>query len=79
MHHETVTEMLKAWDDGETIWSVELGGLGPGYEQTIQVAAVEFARAGKDMPRTEDDEKDTKAFDMLCRKRLEVLDDSWED
>lgn len=76
MHHETITEMLKAWDDGETIWSVELGGLGPGYEQAIQVAAIEFARAGKDMPRTEDDEKDTHAFDVLCSKRLKALDDS---
>lgn len=41
---ETVTEALARWDAGELLWSVEMGGLGPGYEQAIQVAAVEICR-----------------------------------
>lgn len=42
----TASEMIAAWDRGETIWSLEMGGLGPGYEQAIQTAAVEMMREG---------------------------------
>jgi hypothetical protein len=37
-------ERLRRWDAGETIWSVEMGDTGPGYEQAIQVLAVEIIR-----------------------------------
>jgi hypothetical protein len=40
----TVSDVLGAWDRGDSIWSVEMGGLGPGYEQCIQVLAVEILR-----------------------------------
>ena len=30
-------EWLSRWDNDETVWSVEMGGLGPGYEQAIQI------------------------------------------
>ena len=26
-------EQLRRWDAGDSIWTVEMGGLGPGYEQ----------------------------------------------
>lgn len=32
-------EWLKRWNDGGMVWSVEMGGLGPGYEQALQIAA----------------------------------------
>lgn len=35
---------LKRWDDDEIVWSIELGGLGPGYEQVIQATAFEILR-----------------------------------
>lgn len=38
------TEWLKRWDAGQTVWSIEMGGLGPGYEQAIQIAAAEILR-----------------------------------
>lgn len=41
----TTEEMLAAWDAGGAVWSVEMGGIGPGYEQCIQVLAVELVRA----------------------------------
>lgn len=47
---ETFAEMLAKWDGGKNIWSIEMGGLGPGYEQAIQVAAIEIAREGMDVP-----------------------------
>jgi hypothetical protein len=37
-------EQLRRWDAGETIWSIDMGGMGPGYEQAIQVLAVEIIR-----------------------------------
>ncbi len=71
----TLDEMLSAWDRGESIWSIELGGLGPGYEQAIQVAAVEFARAGKGMARTDDEKADYRSFDELCSGALRAFDE----
>lgn len=53
----TVVDMLAAWDAGRSIWSVEMGGLGPGYEQAIQVAAIELVRdnQGKPFPANDDE------------------------
>lgn len=33
----TWKEAAKNWTEGTTVWSAELGGIGPGYEQAIQV------------------------------------------
>ena len=38
------SDWLARWDRGETVWSVEMGGFGPGYEQCIQIAAAEILR-----------------------------------
>ena len=38
------TEWLRRWDEGRSVWSVEMGGLGPGYEQAIQITGVEVLR-----------------------------------
>lgn len=37
-------DWLERWDAGKTVWSIEMGGLGPGYEQAIQMAAAELLR-----------------------------------
>lgn len=37
-------EVLEKWDNNEPIQSVEMGGIGPGYEQAIQVGIFELAR-----------------------------------
>jgi hypothetical protein len=42
---ETVAEALAKWDAGESVFSVEMGGLGPGYEMAIQGLAFELMRA----------------------------------
>lgn len=41
---ETVAEALAKWDAGESVFSVEMGGLGPGYEMAIQGLAFEMMR-----------------------------------
>ena len=46
-------ELLKLWDDGQCIWSVEMGGLGLGYEQGIQILAIEMIRDNLDIPLPE--------------------------
>lgn len=72
---ETVDQLLEAWDKGESIWSIEMGGLGPGYEQAIQVAAVEFARVGKDYsPDPEDNYRNNAEWEKLCSTRLSEID-----
>lgn len=38
-------DWLARWDDGRGVWSVEMGGLGPGYEQAIQITAAEILRS----------------------------------
>ena len=40
----TNEEALAEWDRGGSVWSCELGGLGPGYEQCIQIMGFEFLR-----------------------------------
>jgi hypothetical protein len=41
----TNEDALAEWDRGGSVWSCELGGLGPGYEQCIQIMGFEFLRA----------------------------------
>ncbi len=37
-------DWLKRWDEGRSCWSIEMGGLGPGYEQCIQITIAEILR-----------------------------------
>lgn len=38
------TEWLKRWDEGRSVWTISMGGLGPGYEQVIHITAAEILR-----------------------------------
>lgn len=51
-------EQLRRWDEGRSIWSIEMGGLGPGYEQAIQVLAIEIVRDNIDKPLPDDDDRE---------------------
>jgi len=37
-------DWLKRWDEGKGVWSIEMGGIGPGYEQAIQITVAEILR-----------------------------------
>jgi hypothetical protein len=37
-------DWLSRWDAGKLVWSVEMGGLGPGYEQALQITATRIVR-----------------------------------
>lgn len=72
----TVEELLAQWDAGQTIRTVEMGGLGPGYEQAIQIMAVEFARAlSKSEGHQEQDmAAETKRVDEICDEVMRRID-----
>lgn len=40
----TIKEIMKVYDDGYPVYSIEMGGLGPSYEQVIQVSAFEIIK-----------------------------------
>lgn len=44
MFTETSEEWIAKWDAGELVWTIEMGGISPGYEQTIQCIAAEMLR-----------------------------------
>jgi hypothetical protein len=44
MYGADAADWLSRWDSGRGVWSIEMGGLGPGYEQCIQIVAAEVLR-----------------------------------
>jgi hypothetical protein len=47
----TARDALAAWDRGEPVQTVEMGGIGPGYEQAIQILAFELIREAGPLPK----------------------------
>lgn len=37
-------DWLRRWDAGDSCWSIEMGGFGPGYEQALQITMAEILR-----------------------------------
>jgi hypothetical protein len=44
MYGADAADWLDRWDAGKGVWSIEMGGLGPGYEQCIHITAAELLR-----------------------------------
>lgn len=44
MYGADAADWLSRWDAGKGVWSIEMGGLGPGYEQCIHITAAEILR-----------------------------------
>lgn len=51
-------DWLKRWDNGEGVPSVEMGGMGPCYEQAIQITAAEILRDALKNFKSEEVESD---------------------
>lgn len=47
---ETWQEVVEKWKKGEIVSSAELGGIGPGYEQAIQVLLFEIMARWENKP-----------------------------
>lgn len=41
---EDAKDWLTRWDSGKSVWSIEMSGIGPSYEQAIQIATTEVVR-----------------------------------
>jgi len=44
LYGENAQEWLRRWDAGNVVWTIEMGGLGPGYEQCIAILTAEILR-----------------------------------
>jgi len=83
LYGKNAGDWVERWDNGKSIWSIEMGGLGPGYEQCIQVMAVEFVRsmmAGKyDASKWVDSDawvKDREEIETMCKDTINKLSPS---
>jgi hypothetical protein len=58
---QTCQEWLALWDADQPVWTISMGGMGPGYEQAIQVTAAEVLRhlleVGYEIARWDSDDK----------------------
>ena len=74
LHPKTLDEAIERWDAGRSLFSVEMGGLGPGYEQAIQITGIELLRAFKDKVVDWDNEDKVKALNEEMRDfRCEII------
>jgi hypothetical protein len=63
-------DWLARWDAGKSVWSIEMGGLGPGYEQCIHITCAEILRWFLKHKPDADKWKDTEVW-KADRKRME--------
>jgi hypothetical protein len=71
---QTWLDALTAWDNDIPITSIEMGGIGPSYEQAIQVGVMELMRAiGPPLERKEVLED----IDGYLHKRLQEVSKSF--
>lgn len=70
---ETTQEALNIWDSGNSIETIEMGGLGEGYENGIHAAAFEIIRVldGSEIP--EETKEINELFDKTLRDAMEAL------
>ncbi len=70
-------EALKRWDNNDTVWTIEKGGIGPGYEQVIQIGIFELCKdlIGIELPKDNVDKWfDEALFKTMKReKRLDEI------
>lgn len=55
LYGKDALDMLARWDARKSIFTVEMGGLGPGYEQAIQILVMELIRDEGSKPIPEDE------------------------
>lgn len=73
MYPSSVKDAVERWDRDETVWSVEMGGLGPGYEQAIQIAMMEILRAVSKLPELPAWEEYRKVADKALHEADDAL------
>ena len=65
-------EVIKQWKNGETIFTVELGGLGPSYEQAIQNFLFDIltylVEKKIDIKKLSEKDKYSECYEEICSK-----------
>jgi len=44
LYGRAAKDLLHRWDTGQGVFTIEMGGIGPGYEQALQIAMFEMLR-----------------------------------
>ena len=70
MYGKDPAELLARWDAGRSVWTIEMGGMGPGYEQCIHITAFEMLRRLLQLSPS--------AEDMDDREKWEVVRDDFD-
>ena len=74
-NYGTLKEAIKKWNNKETVWSVEMGGLGPGYEQCIQVMIFEMCSELVNVSVPESAEDKSATFNTTVKPIISKLDE----
>lgn len=56
LYANSIEELIGRWDEGRTIFTIEMGGLGPSYEQCIHICCFELLRERDKWLESKDDE-----------------------
>jgi hypothetical protein len=70
----TWQDALAGWDSGELVFTIELGGIGPSYEQAMHIAVFETLRSIGDMDTTLHADTQTRIIDRAIRDADETKD-----
>ncbi len=69
----TAKEWLERWDADETVFTVEMGGLSPGYEQAIQTTVAEMLRWFIDNKCDSSTWTNEKAWKVVSKRLEDVI------
>lgn len=73
LYPATCEELLEKWDRGEVVHTIEMGGMGPGYEQALQITAFEMLRYMLTNPidweEVEKDKADERPYELRYWKK----------
>lgn len=72
LYGKDVSDWLERWDAGRIVWTISMGGLGPGYEQCIQIVMAEIIRFMLSKKYDPEAWKDTDTF-KRDRKEIEKM------
>lgn len=73
-HTTSTRQALAEWDRGEPIQSIEMGGIGPAYEQAIQILTWELVRVWLDALSTGRQAAGEALDDEIARPVISRLD-----
>lgn len=68
-----IKKLLKAFDNNEPVTTIEMGGIGPGYEQAIQLLVFEIMRA--DPPLLDKFNSKTNKWEDWAKDTIDKMDE----